>query len=342
MARPRKSNRHLPKYVYEHHGAWWFRPPNGGPSRICEVGDYRALYAFMADKLDPVRNDELTTLHACFQRYEREVLPTLADLTQKSYRIALRVLDETFGDRHPDDLQPRDIGRFLDVSTGRVHRNRQVAVLSAVYTKAVGRWYVAERNPCIGVERNQTRKRDRYVTDAEFAIVYQAMPPRVRIAMDLALLTGQRQGDLLGLTWDQVTPEGIAFRQGKTGKRLLVGMSPALEEVLDRAKQMVPQLPRLYVIKTAKGRAYSGEGFRAIWQRRMRRLAEGHWKRAKGKTPVWVAPKLPQRFTFHDLRAKSVSDSETLNEAFERAGHTSMAMTRGVYDRGVRKVKPLR
>jgi hypothetical protein len=52
--------------------------------------------------------------------------------------------------------------------------------------------------------------------------------------------------------------------------------------------------------------------------------------------------KLPERYTFHDLRAKSVSDSATLDEAFERAGHTSMAMTRGVYDRGVRKVKPLR
>ena len=46
--------------------------------------------------------------------------------------------------------------------------------------------------------------------------------------------------------------------------------------------------------------------------------------------------------TFHDLRAKSVSDSGSIQEAFERAGHTSMAMTRGTYDRGIRKVTPLK
>lgn len=40
MARPRDTNRHLPKYVYEHHGAWWFRPPSGENTRICEIGDY--------------------------------------------------------------------------------------------------------------------------------------------------------------------------------------------------------------------------------------------------------------------------------------------------------------
>lgn len=34
MARPRESNRHLPKYVYPHHGAWWFRPPNGENTRM--------------------------------------------------------------------------------------------------------------------------------------------------------------------------------------------------------------------------------------------------------------------------------------------------------------------
>jgi len=51
---------------------------------------------------------------------------------------------------------------------------------------------------------------------------------------------------------------------------------------------------------------------------------------------------IQERFTFHDIRAKCVSDSSSLEEAFERAGHTSMAMTRGTYDRGERKVKPLK
>jgi integrase len=39
----------------------------------------------------------------------------------------------------------------------------------------------------------------------------------MQIAMDLALDTGQRRGDLLALTRAQLTDKGIAFRQGKTG-----------------------------------------------------------------------------------------------------------------------------
>jgi len=34
--------------------------------------------------------------------------------------------------------------------------------------------------------------------------------------------------------------------------------------------------------------------------------------------------------------------ADELVEAMERAGHTSMAMTRGVYDRGTRDVEPLK
>jgi integrase len=48
------------------------------------------------------------------------------------------------------------------------------------------------------------------------------------------------------------------------------------------------------------------------------------------------------RFTFHDIRGKSATDSASLNDAYERLGHTSIAMTRRVYDRGTRKVTPLR
>lgn len=335
MARPRKVNRHLPKFVELNNGTYYYRPTHGEHVRMTHAagssirhGEEPAMYAWLSDKMEPIVLGDGCTLSDCFTRYKLEVLPTLAPRTQKDYLRALDVLEEVFGSRHPDDVKPRDVGRFLDVSKGKIHKNRQVAVLSAVYAKCVGRWYVADRNPCTNVERNQAKKRTRYVSDAEFALVYAAMPPRVQIAMDLALLTGQRQGDLLSLRWERVTSDGVEFQQSKTGKRLMVTMSPALEAVLVRAKQMIPQLPREYVIRTEAGKPYTAEGFRAIWQRRMRRLHR--------------SGNLPTRFTFHDLRAKSVSDSPTLDEAFERAGHTSMAMTRGVYDRGVRKVKPLR
>ena len=327
MARPRTTNKHLPKGVSVIHGSYWYRAPGKDSKRVrvAAVGDEVALYTFLAQNIakpaGPAR-----TMSDLFDRYEREVIPTLQPRTQRDYRRHLLKLRKVFGHMGPNEIQPRDVGRFLDVDKGKIQRNRSVAVLSAVFSKAVGRWYEADRNPCQHVERNPAKPRDRLVSDAEFDAIYAMHGPKMQVAMDLALLTGQRQGDLIRLKWSQVTPEGITFRQSKTGKRLMVAMSPTLQAVLERAKAFLPHLPREYVLRTAKGAPYSEDGFRAIWQRVMRKYGKaGH-----------------ERFTFHDLRAKSGSDSATLEGAYERLGHTSMSMTRRVYDRGVRKVQPLK
>ena len=336
MGRPRRTNRHLPKYVYENHGSYWYKPPKSKAVRICPSDDAGAMYRFMADKHTPAPPANL--MDDCFDLYEREVLPTKAPRTQKDYRKHLLVLRAEFGHMRPDDITPKHIAGFLNqTGKGKIQLNRHIALLSAVFSKAVGRWFTATTNPCAKVERNEAKRRDRYITDAEYAALYAILPPRVQVAMDLALLTGQRQGDLLALRWEQVSDAGILFRQGKTGKRLLVGSSPELQAVLDRAKNFLPHIPRDYVLRKRNGKPYGGDGFRAVWQRYMRRAVEGWTAGGKFHPPV-----LAERFTFHDLRAKSVSDSSSLQDAMERAGHTSMAMTRGTYDRGIRKVTPLR
>lgn len=329
MSRPRTSNKFLPKYVTIQGASYWYRPPDSEkPIRIATVGDERTLYRYLADAM-PVAGP-ITTLGDCLDRYQREVVPSLKSRTQRDYARHLKHLKHAFGHMAPKDLQPRDIGKFLAVEKGKIHRNKLVSVLSAVYSKAIGKWFVdgVTVNPCSNVERNPSKKRDRYITDKEFAMVRGVMPPRVQIAMDLAYLTTQRQGDLLGLKWKEVSEAGIHFQQGKTGKKVFVEMSPMLHEVMVRAKFMVPQLPREYVLRTRKGKPYTSEGFRAIWQRKMKHLCR--------------TGALPIRFTFHDIRAKSVSDSASLEDAMKRAGHQNMSMTRGVYDRGIRKVPSLK
>lgn len=328
MSRPRLKNRYLPKYVTIRHGAYWYQPPKTKAVRIAAEGDDKALYRYLAEAA-PVLGP-LLTLGDCFDRYLKEIVPGMRERTQKDYRRHVGRLREVFGAELPQNVKPKDIGRFLDVPKGKIHRNKLVGILSSIYVKIIGRWFVegVSVNPCIGVERHKAHHRTRYITDEEFELVRTAMPPRVQLAMDLALLTGQRQADLLALEWKDVYFDGVFFQQGKTGKKLMVQMSPALREVFGRAKLMVPQVPRHFVIRTKLGERYTSEGFRAIWQRRMRKLQR------EGKLPI--------RFTFHDIRAKTVSDSASLEDAMERAGHTSMAMTRGVYDRGVRPVKPLK
>jgi integrase len=291
---------------------------------------------FLSKPSEPVSGRPLL-LGDLFDKFEKEYIPDLEPRTQRDYKGILVKLRQEFGHFEPKALKPRQVVAFLDVKKGRVHRNRMVAILSSVYRKAIGKWCVDDDlvNPCSAVERWPTRPRNRYVTDDEFASIRTLACAQVQIAMDLALLTGQRQGDIVGLTWKQIKTIGvkredwrIEIDQGKTGKKLAIMISPAIEQVLRRARVMAPQWPHEYVIRTKWGKRYTPDGFRALWQRTIRK-----WKSVTGSADV------PH---FHDIRAKSISDNESLDDAYLLAGHIDIKMTRRVYDRNRRRVQPLR
>lgn len=264
--------------------------------------------------------------------YERECLPALQPRSRRDYKGIIVILRATFGHMEMRDVKPRHVYEFINVPTGRIHRNRMVTILSTIFNKAMGRWCLDDdlTNPCKVVERWPTSPRDRYVTDAELQAFRATCCPQLQIAIDLAVLLGQRQGDLVALTWEQVRTVGIPsdqwhikFRQSKTGKRLAVRLSLAVERVLDRA-WLSQSAPHVFVICHHDGSRYTDDGFRSMWQRAMRAwAAAGH-----------------ERFHFHDLRAKAGSDSKDVNAAFKLLGHQNMSMTQRVYERGERIVEP--
>src|SRR5687767_6907641 len=118
MSRPRTKNKHLPKYVTVIHGAFWYGPPGEKRKRIGPADDEAAMYRFMADKLAP--RGPTVTLQDLFDRYTAEVLPTLEPRTQKDYVRHLRILGVTFGHMGPNDMTPKDVGKFLDVRKGKI------------------------------------------------------------------------------------------------------------------------------------------------------------------------------------------------------------------------------
>jgi len=268
----------------------------------------------------------VATINEILDRFEREYVPHLAASTQKNYRYHIEVLRTEFGARNADELKPRDFGPFLDVATGKSHRNRSLAVLSCAMSEAVGRWYMAERNVLRDVKRNPTHRRERYVTDEEFAAFKASASARVGLAMELSLLTGQKQGAILGLLWTNVLPDGILFRRGRRGKLLMVKMSPAVAHVLSQCRALAPQGPN--VLSTRAGTAYTGAGFRQNWQKAMDKALKGGV--------------IAERFTFNDLRAKSVIDSKSVGTAHRRLGLHDLSTTQQLHDRDVRTAEPLR
>lgn len=278
-----------------------------------------------------MQTPDTVTVSQILDRYEAECLHELAPRTRRDYQRHINHLRHRFGHLVASELKPKDFGPFLQVppgKKGKIQRNRQLAVLSAAFSEAVGRWYWMERNVLRDVKRNPSVPRNRYVTNDEYERCKAIAPLRVQLMMELALLTGQRQGDLLAMEWAHLRDMLMLFTQSKTGKRLAVQITPAVEAVLDKCWQLPGggKDGGPYVITRKCGGRYTSEGFRALWQRTQNAYVK--------------AGNL--RFSFHDLRAKSASDSESIDAAYQRLGHTSMTMTRRVYDRGVRVVSPLK
>jgi integrase len=221
------------------------------------------------------------------------------------------------------DLTPRVLAVWMDVPKGKIQRNRQLAVLSTVFTKAVRRYFLASSNPCRDVDRHPSKPRDRLVTDEEYTAWRAIAPLRVQLMMDLAIRTGQRQGDLLDLKWSDIRGEEIHFQQSKTGKRLAIEINPDLEKILDRC-WLLPNRGE-YVITRKQGGRYTSEGFRALHQRVMRKALK--------------LGALKVRATFHDLRAAAATKCKTIEEAMYLLGHSNISMTRRCYRRGIERVK---
>jgi integrase len=241
-------------------------------------------------------------MHEVIISYRARVLPDKAPATQKEYRKALDRLDAVFGPNHVKDIRPVHIYQYQDARAAQgalVTVNRDIATLSGVFNHAIRLGHV-DVNPCRQVRRRSETPRDRYVTDAELAIVYGLASEWMQRAIRMACITGIRLGDLMKISDANITPEGFLYQQGKTGRKMLIEWTDSLREAAQRPP-------------------VSYEGFTSAWQRLMKKAVQ------KGV----------QRFTFHDLRAKA--GSEAID--WRLLGHTDRHTFERIYNRLPTRVK---
>jgi len=240
-------------------------------------------------------------------------------------------LKDVFGQMPPASIKAQHIYEYLD-RRGRsapVAANREVALLSAVCQAAV-RWGYLEANPCRQVRKPGEKPRTRYVTDSEYDAVLALASPNLQVAMDLAVLTGQRQGDIRRLSMADIGKDGLRFCTRKSDKTVIVEWSTDLRQVVQRArslrKRRVAKFGIQTLLVTKNGTPYTESGFQSAWQRLMMKAE---------KTGL-------ARFTFHDLRAKSASDDYDPREASRRLAHADPVTTERHYRRLPARVRPLK
>ena len=148
---------------------------------------------------------------------------------------------------------------------------RATAVLSAILGFAVKRGLIAE-NPARGVRLNKQRQRERFLSEAEFAQLGDALAEAEHIGVNssaiailrLLILTGARRNEICSLKWDWVDFERAALRlpESKTGAHSIPLGAPALEVLASVKREPDTE----WVFPASRGDGHFG-GLPRIWRK---------------------------------------------------------------------------
>jgi hypothetical protein len=109
----------------------------------------------------------------------------------------------------------------------------------------------------------------RYVSDQDLAGFRSTVIPPLQIAIDLAVLAGLGEAELIELAWIDVGESAAFVRFTKSGQDISIPLTDDMEVVLLRSMRLAPMMPRWFVIRQATGEPYSPAQFRAEWRRSM-------------------------------------------------------------------------
>ncbi len=173
--------------------------------------------------------------------------------------------------------------------------NRYLASLSACFSYAVRELGWIDKNPCARVRKlREDSGRVRYLTDGErvrlVAALKQSRNPYIYTAFVLAITTGARQGEIMGLRWDQIDfhRRTILLRDGETKNnegRVLPLVGEAHDLLLRMSKVRKIDDARVFPVPS-EGRPFAS-------------LREA-WRRALARAEI-------EDFRWHDLRHSAAS-----------------------------------
>jgi integrase len=263
----------------------------------------------------------------------------------ETWRIIEKDVLPEWGDRDANSIAPREVVTLLDGILDRGAQrmaNKVRSILFQMFKFGVGRGMV-DGSPVVLVSRPSTvtTTRDRILTDDEIKAFWNKieeadMLPRLRHALRLLLITGQRRGEVALATWDEFDLDAKVWRipgeRTKSGKR---ARSPKAHEV--PLSQLA--IDTLATIKAEQATLRAGEGYSGPFL-----FPSPHWDTEAAIDPhaltravsrnrkLWGIPS----FTVHDLRRTVRSNLAALGVdpvVARKVVNHSLAGMDAVYDR---------
>jgi integrase len=261
----------------------------GGPPLRGELGSPEFIASYneaVAKKVAPPTSNLLALLFR-FQD-SGEFQHGISPRTQRDYIKQIKRIEREFGDFPTKALDdPRAVDIFLKwrdqlAQTSLRQADYAYGTLARILSWAHKRRLITT-NPCAkGGKLYHGTRVDKIWDDEQIARFLKTAPPYLRLAMLLAINTGQRQGDLLRLPWSAYDGKHIKLRQKKTGAYVPISVANELKTALDAAPKQNP-----IILTNSEGKPWSESGF------------QGAWGKATMRAGI-------RGLTFHDLRGTAV------------------------------------
>jgi integrase len=200
------------KVIYRFHNRpRWFTI---GASDAIALADARKLAAEVVLRVlkgeDPAADKRAKrgtgTFAEVAKRYVEEYSKKRNKSWQQAEALVRRFLLPAWGNLSVNTITRSDVRAVMNKINAPITANQVLASASAIFTWAM-RQDLLPHNPCRGVERNETKSRERVLTDAEVPQFWQAFSKAgvPGAALQVLLLTGQRPGEVLLMRYDQIS-----------------------------------------------------------------------------------------------------------------------------------------
>jgi integrase len=244
----------------------------GGPPLPGKLGTPEFIAAFneaAAQKLT-VKSGTLSFVivrYECSAEFEQ-----LAPRTRKDYQKHLDAIEREFG-TFPISALSRKKARviFSEWKDGLAKKSLRQAdyawtILARCLSWACKRGLV-DANPLEkGGRLYKSTRADSVWSEDEERRLLEVASPQIILAFNLAVWTGQREGDLLRLPWSSYNGSELRIQQRKTGVRVVVPVAKPLKDVLDATTR------RSSLILTQRdGKPWTEDGFRSSFRKAVKK-----------------------------------------------------------------------
>ncbi|EFW8403912.1 phage integrase Arm DNA-binding domain-containing protein [Shigella dysenteriae] len=275
--RRRNSNtRDLPPNLYNRGGYYSYRDPRSGREfgigRDKRIAVNEAIAANMEllstqhiSLLDRIKGNSVTLFYELILNFRNEIeRRQLSTNTMKRHNQRLKIISEYFGGVPVKNIGIREVYSFLEiraVGSKFAIANQYRALLSDIFKTAIASG-LAEEDPASATRPFRTEvKRSRLLIDEYLLIrkIADVQNEWFGLCMDLALVTGQREGDLAAMRWEDIRDGRLYVEQQKTGAKIRISLPTTisrlnltLADVLDNLKKINGKNEKLLGGKTAR------------------------------------------------------------------------------------------